>query len=74
MDADIQAAVEAYCTEDHLKRVVQQHANDVLNQVIKEEIDNFFRHGEGRKAIRAAVRESIVSNSTYTILDEGTDV
>ena len=70
MDKDIKDAVDEYCTTANLKRVVQQNATRVLDEVIQAEVQNFFRYGEGRKAVAEAVRESILSKNTFTPLDE----
>ncbi|MBN3839317.1 hypothetical protein [Burkholderia sp. Ac-20349] len=69
MDADIQAAVEGYCTPENLAHVVKTAARQALDSAIREEVDRFFRYGTGRKAVAAAVKESILSNKTLTALD-----
>ncbi|HDR9163648.1 TPA: hypothetical protein QDB28_004052 [Burkholderia vietnamiensis] len=69
MDANIQAAVEAYCTPENLAHVVKTAARQALDSAIREEVDRFFRYGAGRKAVAAAVKESILSNKTLTALD-----
>jgi hypothetical protein len=70
MDADIQAAVEAYCTPENLSEVIRKAARDALATAIKDEVDKFFRYGNGRKAVAEAVKESILKNETYTPLDD----
>jgi len=70
MDADIQGAVDAYCTPENISRVVQAAATKALEDAIKTEVDTFFRYGSGRKAVAAAVKESILKKETYTRLDE----
>ena len=70
MDKDIQTAVDAYCTPENITRVIHQAAFAALDYAIKEEVDKFFRYGDGRKAVAAAVKESILSKETYTALDE----
>lgn len=70
MDSGIQAAVEAYCTPDNIAAVVHKAATQALDSAIKEEVAAFFNNGDGRKAVAQAVKESILSNKTYTILDD----
>jgi hypothetical protein len=59
VDADIQAAVERYCQPENIARVVQAAAERSIDIAIKEEIDRFFRFGDGRRAISAAVEEQL---------------
>lgn len=70
MDSVIQEAVEAYCTPDNIAAVVHKAATKALDCAIKEEVDRFFNYGDGRKAVAQAVKESILSNKTHTILDD----
>jgi len=70
MDKDIQTAVDAYCTPENITRIVRQAAFNALNYVIKEEVDKFFRYGEGRKAVAEAVKGSILNKETFTPLDD----
>ena len=70
MDADLKAAVEAYCTPENISKVIHEAAYSALNYAIKEEVNAFFRHGEGRKVVAAAVKEAILKNETYTPLDD----
>jgi|VirMetMinimDraft_7_1064189.scaffolds.fasta_scaffold327519_2 SpoVK/Ycf46/Vps4 family AAA+-type ATPase len=69
MDADIQAAVESYCTAENISRVVREAARSALQEAIRSEVDKFFRYGNGREAVAAAVKESILKNQTYTPID-----
>jgi len=70
MDTYIQEAVESFCTEGNLRKVVTAAANVALEQTIKTEVDKFFRHGAGSVAVAEAVRESILAKNTYTPLDD----
>lgn len=69
MDENIKSAVDEYCTPENLKRVVDSAAASALNNVIKEEVTKFFLYGDGRSAVAESVRKSILSNKTYTGLD-----
>jgi len=70
MDKDIQKAVEDYCKPDNIKLVVREAARNALDQAIKQEIDAFFRYGDGRKQIAAAVKEKLLKRKTFTSLDD----
>ena len=70
MDADIISAVEEYCTPENIHSVISAYANSALDFAIKTEVDNFFRFGDGRKAVAEAVKKAILTNGTYTPLDE----
>jgi hypothetical protein len=70
MDADLQNAIEDYCTPENLARVVQNAAREQLAAAIQAEVKNFFWYGPGRKAVAEAVKESILKNETYTPLDD----
>jgi hypothetical protein len=71
MDADIQAAVDAYCTPENIAAVVRTAARDALDRAIKAEVAAFFDYGApGRKVVAAAVKESLLKEKTYTVLDE----
>ena len=61
MDEDIQKAVEAYCTDENISRVVRAAATAEMEQAIKEEVGAFFKYGDGRKAVRAAVRDGLIN-------------
>lgn len=56
LDKSIQQAVEDFCTEDNIGRIVEEAARDALNAAVKEEVRRFFGYGEnGRLAVREAV-------------------
>jgi len=61
MDEDIQKAVEDYCSEENISRVITQACRAELEQAIKEEVSSFFRYGDGRKAIKAAVGANLMA-------------
>lgn len=54
-DAQIRAAVEAACTPENLARVVADAVRVALDKVVRDEVDQFFRYGAGRKVVREAV-------------------
>lgn len=69
LDETLQAALKAYCTPENLEHIIQSETTKVLDQVIKEEVRNWFVYGEGRKTIKKAVEEKLRNNETYTPLD-----
>ena len=69
LDETLQAALAAYCTPENLERVIQSETQKVLDRVIREEVQNWFTYGAGRKAIKEAVEKKLRDNRTYTPLD-----
>lgn len=59
MDEQIQAAVERECTVENVTRIIQNAAAEAITKAIKEEVDAFFRYGDGRKVINKAVTEQL---------------
>lgn len=59
MDADIQAAVEAYCTPENITSIVQKAAADAIDEAIKSDVRHFFLYGDGRKFVKDAVNEQL---------------
>ena len=58
MDADIQAAVDAYCDPKNIRAVVDDIASKEIKAAIQGEVERYFRSGFGRAAIREAVERS----------------
>lgn len=59
MDADIRAAIEAYCQPENIKRVIADGVKRVLDREVSSQIEQYFRTGNGREAIRRAVNEHL---------------
>lgn len=59
MDKYVKAAVENFCTEENLTRVINETANRHLKNAIESEIEQFFRFGKGREAVKRAVSEAL---------------
>lgn len=55
MDSQIQAALDAACTEENIRRVVGESVQRELQTTLQSAIQDYFRFGEGRQAIVAAV-------------------
>lgn len=56
---EIQRAVEAFCQPENIQAVINREVNAVVSSVIREEIDRFYRRGDGRAVIRTAVEERL---------------
>jgi hypothetical protein len=72
LDETLQRALDAYCTPENLERVIRSETELVLDQIIKEEVRNWFVHGEGRAIIKESVHKKLRDNVTYTPLDDET--
>jgi hypothetical protein len=60
MDSSVQAAIEAYCSDDNLNAVINAAVRGALEEAIKSEVQDYFRwSGAGREAVRAAVTEHL---------------
>ncbi len=55
LDKDIQAAIEAHCNSDALESLIRSEVRQGIDQAVKDEVQTFYRYGDGRKAIHAAV-------------------
>lgn len=62
IDEQMQGAVKEYCTPENLGKIIRTEADRVLTDVIKTEVDNYFRFGKGREAVRKAVQDSLLKN------------
>lgn len=59
MDAQIQDAVEKACTVENITRIVETAADEAISKAIREEIDSYFRFGDGRRAIKEVVEKQL---------------
>lgn len=53
-------AVEAYCTPENIKAVIDREVAAALTAAIREEVDRFYRRGDGRRVIQQAVKETLL--------------
>ncbi len=56
IDASVQDAVERFCRPENISRIVNSSADKAMEEAIRASVDDFFRYGDGRKAIQDAVR------------------
>jgi phenylpyruvate tautomerase PptA (4-oxalocrotonate tautomerase family) len=55
MDSQINAAVERACTPEAITVLIEDVARKQIAAAVTSEVENFYRYGEGRRAIKAAV-------------------
>lgn len=68
LDSAIQQAIEAFCTEGNVNRIVASEAQRQIDEAVRQEVKHFFDwSGNGRKAIREAVTEYL--NERYPSTD-----
>lgn len=66
IDADVNRAVDEYISSGNLERLITQQVDMTLNSVIKDEIESFFKYGEGRRTINQSV-SSCLQNLTVSV-------
>lgn len=59
LDEDIRAAVEAYCTPENVAAIINREVQTAIDAAVKQEVDNFYRYGEGRQIIRKVIQERL---------------
>lgn len=59
MDADIQRAIDEICTPQYVAKAIQEEAEKVIAQTIKDQIANYYKYGDGAKVIKEVVNESL---------------
>ena len=59
LDTQFKKALEEACHPDNIDRILTESANSAIKEVIEEEINNFFRNGDGRKFVAEKVREKL---------------
>jgi hypothetical protein len=57
MDFMVQQAVEAYCSEENLKAILNVEVKQAMDEAVREEVRSFFN---GTRAGRLAVREMVI--------------
>jgi hypothetical protein len=59
MNGNIKHILDNVCTKENITRIIQQTADKEINNAIEQEVQNFFRYGEGRHAISDAVKNKL---------------
>lgn len=70
-DELVKAVVSRVCTPEYIEQKLQTEVYRALDDAISKEVDRFFRYtSEGQEIVQKAVKEKILTNQTYTPLDE----
>lgn len=64
MDEYVKAAVDEYCTPENLLAIITRQAKATLDGVLQDEVERFFKYGDGRKAVAMAVIQSLSPSPT----------
>lgn len=59
MDAYVSEAITNYATPENLARVIDREVQSAIDDAIKEATTSYFKYGEGRKFIVAAVAKRL---------------
>lgn len=58
LNQQIEQAVEVFCVEDNINKIIQDAVNDAIKTVLNDEISLYFRYGEGRKIVFDAITKA----------------
>lgn len=61
-DETLKRAVEAYCTSATVDKVMTEAVEREMRTAIEQEIKDFFKYGEGREAVSAAVKARLTAS------------
>jgi len=56
---DLRAAVDAFCTPENIRAVVDREVATAITAAVRDEVDRFYRTGAGRAVIAAAVADKL---------------
>jgi len=56
---ELRDAVEAFCTPEHIQGIMQREVQAVLTAAIRDEVDRYYRRGDGRAAVEQAVHDAL---------------
>lgn len=59
IDSNIQEAVKDYLTEENIRRIIRESVALQTENALRSAVDDFFRFGDGRKGIDAAVKQAL---------------
>lgn len=59
IDAEVQAAVDAFCTPENLRGVIDRCVANEIESAIRREVERFYSSGDGRKAIAEIVAKNL---------------
>jgi len=55
VNTEIRKQVAKFCSPENIKAVTESLVRNEIERTLKTEIENYFRYGDGQKAIQAAV-------------------
>jgi len=55
LDQMLTQAIEDYCTPENLTQIVNEQVHRTIPQIIQEAVERYYRYGEGREEVRAAI-------------------
>ena len=53
--AEIQAAVADYCAPDHIRQIIQEKSRLIIQDLVRDHVEQYFRYGAGKTRITEAV-------------------
>lgn len=60
----VKEALESYLSEEHIVQRIDAAIEKTVPQIIHEEVDDFFRNGGGRDAIKSSLQAALSSGIT----------
>lgn len=59
INAVVQQSIDAYFQADNFETMIKEQCEETVKQVLKSEIDNYFKYGEGHMSIKHALEASV---------------
>lgn len=63
-DADVRAAIDRFCSEGNVQRILDAAVSEHLTRAIKDEVQRFYSYGEGRELVKKLVQERLARGET----------
>jgi hypothetical protein len=51
-DTYVKEELEHFCSAENLRRVIAKHVDDVIEEAIRDALQNFFRYSDGKQLIK----------------------
>ena len=59
IDEMVRGAIDAYCEDANLRKIITKHVKEALDQAIAESVNHWMKYGEGRKFIAKCVNDTL---------------
>ena len=59
IDGLVNKTIQTYCADGTIERVVDAEVRKILDEAIKESIDNYFKYSKGKDHIRKRVETAL---------------